>query len=195
MDLGDTRAGNRFDSLTGSFSTIYFASTLEACFGETLARYRADPKLTFIEDEWEQRGFMPRGSVPAEWRQRRTAVRAEFDTSWLFLDIKSAATRAFLQKELAPLLVLFDVDDLDVSSIRGHDRRITRAISQWVWQQQDADSSPLFAGIRYLSRVNTHWECWAVFDDVPLIERERRPILRESEGLRSVATLYDLLVF
>ncbi|MDQ6773457.1 MAG: RES family NAD+ phosphorylase [Candidatus Dormibacteraeota bacterium] len=60
-DLGDTKAGNRFDSLTGAFGVLYFGTNLEVCFGETLSRYRTDPKLAFIEDEWRERNFMPRG--------------------------------------------------------------------------------------------------------------------------------------
>lgn len=61
-DLGDTRAGNRFDSLTGAFAVLYFGTNLEACFGETLSRYRIDPKLAFIEEEWRTLSFMARGT-------------------------------------------------------------------------------------------------------------------------------------
>jgi hypothetical protein len=74
VDLADTRAGNRFDSFLGNYSVLYFGASLEVCFGETLNRYRRDPALAFIDDEWEKLGFMPRGTVPADWRHRRTSA-------------------------------------------------------------------------------------------------------------------------
>jgi hypothetical protein len=29
MDMGDSRAGNRFDTVTGQYTVLYFGSTLE----------------------------------------------------------------------------------------------------------------------------------------------------------------------
>lgn len=133
--MGDTRTENRFDSLTGAFGVLYFGTNLEACFGETLSRYRADPKLAFIEDEWQKLSFMARGSVPKDWRVRRTAVRVEVATDAAFLDVEALSTRKFLQRELGAVLQLFEVDDLDVAAIRGRDRRVTRLISEWAWHQ------------------------------------------------------------
>jgi len=61
-----SRQGNRFDS--SEWSTIYMGSTLEACFGETLARYRPKPDLAdLVADDWQ--AFMAPGQVPAEWRE------------------------------------------------------------------------------------------------------------------------------
>ncbi len=194
-DLGDTRAGNRFDSLTGSYGVLYFGSTLQACLGETLGRYRSDPKLTFIEDEWARRNFMARGSVPQDWRIRRTAVRVTVQTARAFLDVEGLRTRRALQAVLGPVLKMFDVDDLDVGAIRGRDRRVTRLVSEWAWRESDADGRPLFAGIRYLSRIETAWECWAVFDDEEIVELERHPILRTTPELVEVAECYGLTVF
>lgn len=50
----------------------------------------------------------------------------------------------------------------------------------------------MYAGVRYLSRLNTAWECWAVFSDVSLTEVERRPVLLDMDELQQVAKLYDL---
>jgi hypothetical protein len=38
--LENPSAGNRFDSPTGDYRICYFATTLDGCFGETLARFR-----------------------------------------------------------------------------------------------------------------------------------------------------------
>ncbi len=72
---------------------------------------------------------------------------------------------------------------------------MTRLISEWAWGQRDENGNWMFAGVRYLSRTNTHWECWAVYGDVELEETQRVPILTSDEDLKNVADLYDLKVF
>lgn len=194
--------GNRFDSPSGNFGVRYFATSLDGCFGETLARFRPDPLLSeVIGDEWRELGFMAVGDIPADWRQRRTAVRvgfpsgghnAKFKDGGQFLDIESVETREAMRSDLAPLLAYYHYDDLDVALVRGRDRRVTRYISQWVFEQADEDGDPLYAGIRYLSRLNTAWECWAVFDDVEIEELERRPIRGDDRSYKKIAKLYGL---
>jgi hypothetical protein len=194
--------GNRFDSPSGNYGVRYFATNLDGCFGETLARFRPDPLLAeVIGDEWRKLGFMAVGDIPADWRQRRTAVRvgfpnggrnAKFKDSARFLDIESVETREAMRPDLAPLLAYYHYDDLDVALVRGRDRRVTHYISQWVFEQVDDDGHPLYAGIRYLSRLNTGWECWAVFDDVELEELERRPIRGDDRSYKKIAKLYGL---
>lgn len=194
MHLGDSQAGNRFDSWLGDYRVLYFGTTLDACYGETLSRFRCDPRLTFIEDEWEQLGFMGLGAVPADWRSRRTAVRAKVGTTGRFLDVEDHGTREGLARDLLPVLSLWGHVDLDVSVIRGRDRRVTRLVSQHIHAQRDQNGDPVFDGIRYLSRTNTDWECWAVFDRAAVEELERLPILARDEALLRIARLYGLTV-
>jgi hypothetical protein len=194
--------GNRFDSPTAEYGVRYFSTTLDGCYGETLARFRADSTLTaVIGDEWSAMGFMSIGELPADWRQRRTAVQVRFPTDStattgpVFLDIESMKTREALRPDFQPLLAHYGYSDLDVPVVRGHDRRITRYISQWTYEQLNEQNQPIYAGIRYLSRLNTDWECWAVFDHVTIEELTRRPILRSDESLARIAHLYQLVVF
>jgi hypothetical protein len=204
-ELGKPNTGNRFDSPTGAYGVRYFATELDGCYGETLARFRADKKLAkVIGDEWSELGFMNVGDIPADWRQRRGAVRvcfpdeganATFSTGVRFLDIESVQTREALLPDFEPLLKFYGYPDLDVAVVRGHDRRITRYISQWTYEQRDEDDRPLYAGIRYLSRLNSDWECWAVFDYVGIEELTRRPILAHDEALKRIAKLYGLTVY
>lgn len=141
------------------------------------------------------------GDIPADWRQRRTAVHVRFpDKGWnerfahgvKFLDIEAVETREALREDFEPLLAFYKYDDLDVAVVRGHDRRITRYISQWAWERRDDEERPLYAGIRYLSRLNSEWECWAVFENVYLEELNRRPILANDPALQKIAKLYEL---
>jgi hypothetical protein len=154
-----------------------------------------------IGDEWQEMGFMNVGDIPADWRQRRTAVRvgfppggqnAKFPEGVRFLDIESVETREAMRDDFAPLLAYYHYPDLDVALVRGRDRRLTRYISQWVFEQVDENGQPLYAGIRYLSRLSTDWECWAIFDDVEIEELERRPIRSEDVSYQRIAKLYKL---
>jgi len=196
-DLDYPRAGNRFDSPTENFGVCYFATDLKACFGETLSRFRPNPALAAAAEE---DGFMQVGEVPADWRNQRIAVQATFEpTESLaqvrFLDVEALSTRTHLERELAPLLAYYGYTELDVPTVRGGDRRITRWIGKWAFEHRDANDRPLFAGIRYLSRLNTEWECWAVFHDVEIKELSRRPIEREDPALAAIARSFKIRVF
>lgn len=81
------------------------------------------------------------GEVPADWRQRRLAVKVRFPAGGRF-----------------PRGAVF----LDVEAA------VTRLIGQWANDSTNAEGGPVFAGVRYLSRLDTSWECWAVFDDVEM---------------------------
>ena len=154
--------------------------------------------MALIGDDWSDGGFMRVGDVPADWRQRRLAVHVTFPAQDAFargvqfLDVEALESREQLRVELGPVLAFYGFTDLDVATVRGGDRRITRWIGQWAYDQRNADGSTRFAGIRYLSRLNTEWECWAVFDDVPIVEINRRPILRTDEALLRIAKSYGL---
>jgi hypothetical protein len=201
-ELSKPGTGNRFDSPTGGYGVRSVGTNLEGCFGETLARFRPDPVLSkVIGNEWGEMGVMDVGDIPADWRQRRTAVRvgfpeggqnAKFPAGVRFLDIESVETREAMRDDFAELLAYYHYPDLDVALVRGRDRRVTRYIGQWVFERMNESGQPLYAGIRYLSRLNTDWECWAVFEDVEMEELERRPIRREDASYQRIAKLYGL---
>jgi RES domain-containing protein len=191
--------GNRFDAVNGDFGVLYFASTLDGCFGETLARFRPAPDLrALLKEEWrENAGFMEVGAVAADWRHRRTAVRvAVADVPPLpFLNLDSVETLQVLRERLAGNLAVLGVSDLDVAAVRGGDRRVTRLIAAWAHQATDvATGEPCFSGIRYASRLSSEWVCWAVFDRVRLEPLEYLTITPEMESLQRVAKTFDLRV-
>jgi hypothetical protein len=192
-------SGNRFDSTTGDFGVLYFASTLDGCFGETLARFRPAPDLrALLEEEWQENtGFMDVGAVPADWRHRRTAVRVAVAdlVPAKFLDLDSIETRQALREQLAGGLAILGVSDLDEAAVRGGDRRVTRLIAAWAHEATDAATgTPCYSGIRYASRLTSDWTCWAVFDRVQLEPLEYLPITAEMDSLQRVAKLFDLRV-
>lgn len=192
-DAGDV--GNRFDSPDGSYDVLYFGTTLAGCYGETLARFRPDPRLlAVVEADWREHGFMAVGAVPADWRQRRVVVQVALPGALPFLDVESLKTRQYLRRALGGFLADRTIKDLDVSVVRGGDRHVTRRISHWAHSQTDADGRPVFAGIRYLSRLNTDWECWAVFGRTDIHELARHSIFKTDENLLRVAERFGLRV-
>ncbi|MBN1527957.1 MAG: RES domain-containing protein [Thermoleophilaceae bacterium] len=201
-DLDKPHTGNRFDSPTGAYRVLYFATKLEGCYGETLARFRPDSELAaLLADEWERLGWMNLGDVPAAWRQRRIAVNVRiqptgrFEHGARFLDVENLGTREFLKQQLGELLAYWGHPDLDVATVRGGDRRVTRLIGQWAYDQADENGRPLYAGVRYVSRLSSGWECWAVFEDVELEELSRESVLPSDAALQKVARAYGLTVF
>ena len=191
---GDPWIGNRFDSALGNFRVWYFATTLEGCYGETLAALRPDPIVAAALDG-EDDCFFPLGEIGADWRQRRIAVRATFPEERPFLDVEAVSTRSILRDELTWLLAELGLDDIDVAAIRSKDRRLTRWIAQWAWHKRHEVGPPNYAGVRFCSRLNTAWECWAVFEDTLPEEQERKSILPQDAALRNVAELYKLQIF
>ena len=189
-------AGNRFDSRVGDYSTLYFATELETCFLETLARLRpAQGFRDVIGEEWRELGFMEVGAVPADWRAKRLAVRVELSSELPFVDVEHPDTIQVLRHELADVLQECGLTDLDIGIIRGPDRRVTRAISQWTYDQTtETGADALYGGVRYFSRQERNMECWAAFQDVPLRELERRPITLQMQALRKVAKIYELML-
>lgn len=189
--------GNRFDSISGSFSTRYFGTTLEVCFAETLAQLRPKARVNLIADEeWRTNNWMDSVNIPADWRHQRIAIRAKMNNELPFVDIDHPETLAELNThhDLMVRLSRYGVNELDLGIVTAKDRRLTRYIAEYLYSMNDTQGHPLWNGIRYVSRHGEGRECWAVFDHAPLRELERMSIERSHPELVKVATLYGLTV-
>jgi hypothetical protein len=194
-ELWSAHTGNRFDSALGAYSVLYFGTHLEACYGETTARVRPHPAMVdVVGDEWDKLGFMEVGALPADWRHRRLAVRVEFPQHLPFIDVVAVETREELRLRMAEGLAFLGYEDITLGTVMGDDRRVTRWISQWAHDQLNDDDEPIYAGVRYLSKMSEQWECWAVFDDVKIVELERITIEKDDPELQAVARQYGLTV-
>lgn len=189
-----TRAGNRWDS--PMFGVLYFTSELDGCFGEILSRFRPKPSLAeLVRKDWST--AMAPGQLPRDWRDRRIAIQAAVPPSCLFLDVESVRTRIFLTTGPALGLSALGLQEIDVADIRGKDRRVTQLISQWAYNLIMEDGGVernLFAGISYLSRVHSGWQCWAIYDRVDLDQKRAIPTAADMPSLTSVCTIFGLRV-
>ncbi len=215
----DGTFGNRFDDPTADdgnppqarFRTIYCATQRVATFGETLARFRPSlPLLSALEeiddDDSKEEALSgavdpmdpTRGLVQADWRLRRRISHAFLDPTLRFADITHLETMQHLRTALAPLATQLGITDIDVSSLMSQQRRFTQGCARYIYDQADDSGRPLFAGIRYLSRLNPDWECWAIFDK-RMSHKEVSPrfpvtLLADAPDLLSVARSFRLTI-
>ena len=185
--------GNRFDSPDGHFGVLYFATTLVGCFGEVLARLRPDPVLAqMVARDWKALGVMAPGQIPRDWRERRNASAVHLRGAQEFVDIDALVTHQVLRTELALGLAALGYQDLDISTVRGPDRRVTQMISQWAFAARTEQGQPRFAGLRYQSRLEDDWECWAVFADTDIEVEQIVPVSLQMSELQEVAQTFEL---
>jgi RES domain len=169
----DGTFGNRWDDARSTYRVLYASSQLEACFVETLARFRPDPHvlagLAKIEGPEPLRAA---GRLPRSWISGR--IVGEASVSGVFCDVGAAASLAYLHRALAATMVRYGVRELDGAAIRQTaPRRFTQEISSHVYALSDARGRPRFAGIGYRSRFGDHYQNWAIFE-----RPGRRPVIR-----------------
>lgn len=196
VDDNNRFGGNRFDSFNADYETTYFGSTLEACFAETLARFRPNPKLVDLVRQDGEDGKMQPGGIASGWRFRRVIKRIIVESPLPFVNIGHPETLAALncRPNLMASLGRYGVNDIDVSVITGKDRRVTRFIAQYLYDAVDVDGAPQWSGIRYVSRLGESFECWAIFDRTIIRVTERLSIEKTNTDLVKVAQLFGLTV-
>jgi hypothetical protein len=200
VDMGEPRGGNRYDSFHGNYGVIYFGTTREACFAEVLSRLKPRPHLAaLVDDEWRDRGFMTPGNIAADWRLKRTIARVVINDPLPFVDATASESLAAFRAapKIAEWLRAFGLDDVDLSDLVGRDRRVTRLISQWLFDAGIEDGlAPRYSGVRYMSRLGEGYEMLGRLREQPTRTRadrrhpqrrhhhaDRRPALRPHHAL------------
>ena len=206
--LPDGTFGNRFDDPSADkgvpeekrYRAIYCATERAGAFGETIARFRPSIELLAgleaVEDDEALDPELEGGVVPEEWRLSRRVGSTRLATGLLFADLIAPETMRVLRKDLAAVAEKLGLEDLDLSAVTGSHRCLTQEAARYVYGLNDPSGQPLFAGIRYLSRLNPSWELWAVFHDRMRHEpgEVAEPIRVDDPGLVEAATLLGLRV-
>ncbi|SEO06965.1 RES family NAD+ phosphorylase [Cryobacterium luteum] len=192
VDVMNDRAGNRFD-IPGA-GVLYGATKADGGFAETLAgfRPRASMVQAFSHLTPEPGRILP-GHVPTAWLTTRRLRTFNVTGSLPFVDLESPATHAYLTKQAAPVLLHQGLENLDVAAVRGPNRLLTRAIASWLYSRTDEHGRPLYAGIRYVSRLGD-FECWAIFDGTPVELRSSAPLDPTDPALKNVIDLFGIAI-
>lgn len=188
------RSGNRFDSSSGKFGVCYLSTDPCGAYAETLDKFRPDPRM---EEFWETDDSMAFGELPREWRDERvlvhgTAMNTASRPFLDFVDVESRETRAVLDERLGRTLAEYGYSHITVPIVRGDDRRVTRAISEYLYNLDDDAGQHRYAGIRFLSKHDTNWECWAIFEGVNLERRSTSPITLQDSDFKKVTKLFKI---
>ena len=203
----DGTFGGRFDDPAARygipeaqrFRALYCASNREAAFAEVLAHFRPSlallARLTEIEDHESSGAISQRVTIPADWRSARRVGATLLDPSLRFVDLADPENVQLLRRALAPLALQFNQPDVDLSVLTGPQRMVTQHAARLIYRQVDGTGRPLFAGMRYISRHNAVWDCWAVFEQ-RLIHTPGVPesILPDDPGLAVIAQLFNFAV-
>jgi hypothetical protein len=142
----DGTFGGRFDDPSAArgltthqrFRAVYCATTAEGAYGETVARFRPSitllARLREIDDVEPTRAMQTPGTdpellaggvVPADWRMRRHLAQTELDPTLRFADLAAPRTHQYLRRALAPIVVAFGLQDLDLGAVVGPHRALT----------------------------------------------------------------------
>jgi hypothetical protein len=112
-----------------------------------------------------------------------------------FVDIGDAQTLKMFRRILAPTALTLNLPDLDFSALSGPARQLTQEAARFVYEQRAGGGVPLYAGIRYTSRLHRTWECWAVFADRLRLTAPRVEfITAQDPGLLQAASVLGLRV-
>ncbi|WP_104083807.1 RES family NAD+ phosphorylase [Cryobacterium sp. Y11] len=192
VDVMNDRAGNRFD-IPGA-GVLYGATTAEGGFAETLAGFRPRASMVgaFSQLTPEPGRVLP-GQVPTAWLTTRRLRIFDVMGSLPFVDLESPTTHAYLTEHAPTVLLHQGLHNLDVAAIRGPNRLLTRAIASWLYSRTDEHAHPLYAGIRYVSRLG-NFECWAIFDGTPVELRSSVPVDPTNPALRNVIELFGMTI-
>jgi hypothetical protein len=203
----DGTFGNRFDDpgayrgvpAEDRFRVIYCATQSVGEFGETIARYRKNPKLLAklqeVEDDEPPDPELEGGVVPEEFRLRRSLGTTLLSDTLLFADFTNGETLTILRERLSSWLVRFGLEELDLSTITSQQRRLTQEAARYVYELATLEQT-VFAGIRYVSRLHADWELWAIFHDrmIHRPEEVAGTIREDDPDLQEAARFLDLRV-
>jgi hypothetical protein len=161
----------RWDSPSpGTYRSTYAASDAEGALLEVLAHFRPDPvlgrelsELIVADVDRDLHPSCDPGVVSAEWFTHRLLANAEL--SGKYCDVAHSDTIAGLRDAFIGQALEAGLADFDASALQNAEpRALTQAVGLWIWSLTRQDGSPLFDGIRFLSRFGANHEMWAVFE-------------------------------
>jgi hypothetical protein len=168
--------GSRWDDAAGRFTTLYCATTAVAAFGEAIAAFRERPGLLARIDAYltgppdaEYDPELPAAVVPADYLSTRLLGHAPTDQGAPFIDVDHVDTHLHASSDSARLLRKLRLPALDRGVLMGQDRRITRTVATYYHRYARVEENRSIRGLRYQSRLDGGWECWAMWRPLPFV--------------------------
>lgn len=189
-DAALDKVGNRFD-IAGA-GVLYAASHAQGALAETSASLRVSASL--IEKMSRTGASATELAIPVlgpEWRAQRVIRTLETRDALPFVDIEDPVTHTHLTSQASGVLIALGVSHLDVPTVRGPSRLLTRGLATWLYQARDAGGSPLYGGIRYVSKLGDY-ENWAIFDGTEVRVLGHQRITLDNPDLVAVSTRHGI---
>ena len=137
VDAVRDRSGNRFD--VAGAGVLYAATEQEGAYAETLAAFRPSASLIArLEAAGMDPGLPGPGEVPRSWRLDRQLRALTLSNPLPFVNIDAPSTHTYLTRNAARLLTELGVNSLDVATVRGPHRFLTRSLATGLYAQTDA---------------------------------------------------------
>lgn len=197
----DHDESRRWDAPAGEFRTLYCATHPDGAFGEKLAQFALEPEVAvaiedFLEDEPDEEfaadnlaGGLGREHVEQlSWK----LAWAPGDPGAQAIDIATRRTQLAVLPGIGGLLRAFGFPGLDATALRTSQRAFTRQVAGHLHRAALGEGEePRACGIRYESRLPPAWECWALWEPLPLdLDRaEVEAVTIDHRALRMAAAL------
>jgi hypothetical protein len=196
--------GRRWDAPDGEFRTLYCATDAAGAFGEKLADFALPQGVPleiedFLEGDTDEEFA---GEVLTPGLNRAEVEQLNWKLAWappapdqMAIDVSSGWTFLSLLPRIGGLLVAFGFPGRDATALKTSRRALTRRIAGVLHASSLTDSGDLRAfGIRYESRLPPAWECWALWEPLPLEVDEARisGVTIDDPNLRAAAALLDV---
>jgi hypothetical protein len=205
IEPSDDESG-RWDAPAGEYKVLYCATQPEGALGEKLAHFM--PNVSAVQ---RIEAFLEAEPDPelAEDYLEASLEAADIESfGWIlahapaapacrFIDVWHPATAVGLFPRAASLLKEFSLHVLDVRALADERRPFTRRLGALLRESATSASGELRAsGLRYDSRLPPRWECWALWEPLPL-NADASDIQRvhiDTPALRTAAQLLGVVL-
>jgi hypothetical protein len=169
--------GHRYDDPHGLWRTLYCATDAEGALGECLGDFcpntRAVARIeAYLEsepdDDLDEDYFRPLTAHDVagfDWKLAHAPAAPA-----VFINVDDWRTYVAVTPKALPALIGYGIKRFDRSTLLDERRYVTRTLAG-LYREQATD--PLnrdlhAAGLRFTSRLPPAWECWALWEPLPL---------------------------
>jgi hypothetical protein len=191
--------GHRFDDSHGRFRTLYCATSADGALGECLADFvpssdaivRIESFLLSEPDSGPNESYghvLDRHDIEGfEWQLAHAPARSEAR----LIDVDDWRTYLATSPHALGPLVRYGIRRLERSTLLDERRYVTRTLAG-VWRNMATDSVSgrlNASGLRFTSRLPPAWECWALWEPLPIIasDVDSMPVTIDTVALRLAA--------